>query len=257
MEVVYQRCCGIDVHKKMIVACFRDGRKKELREFGTLTSDLRELTNWLLEEKCEMIAMESTASYWKPLYNLFELSELPAMVVNAQHMKSLPGRKTDMKDAEWISDLLQHGLLRASFIPNRDQRELREVSRYRKSLIEERSRELNRLQKMLEGGNIKLGSMLTHINGKSGRKFLELLLSGEEISLEAVDKLRNYQLHSSAEDLLQSLDGFLSPLQKKLLRSILDHIDDMTRRIEDVDKIIKEYMKEYEDVLYGHEGRPE
>ena len=256
MEVVYQRCCGIDVHKKMIVACFRDGRKKELREFGTLTSDLRELTNWLLEEKCEMIAMESTASYWKPLYNLFELSGLPAMVVNAQHMKSLPGRKTDMKDAEWISDLLQHGLLRASFIPDRDQRELREVSRYRKSLIEERSRELNRLQKMLEGGNIKLGSMLTHINGKSGRKFLELLLSGEEISLEAVDKLRNYQLHSSAEELLQSLDGFLSPLQKKLLRSILDHIDDMTRRIEDIDKIIKEYMKEYEDAIKALEEIP-
>lgn len=256
MEVVYQRCCGIDVHKKMIVACFRDGRKKELREFGTLTSDLRELTNWLLEEKCEMIAMESTASYWKPLYNLFELSGLPAMVVNAQHMKSLPGRKTDMKDAEWISDLLQHGLLRASFIPDRDQRELREVSRYRKSLIEERSRELNRLQKMLEGGNIKLGSMLTHINGKSGRKFLELLLSGEEISLEAVDKLRNYQLHSSAEELLQSLDGFLSPLQKKLLRSILDHIDDMTHRIEDVDKIIKEYMKEYEDAIKALEEIP-
>ena len=256
MEVVYQRCCGIDVHKKMIVACFRDGRKKELREFGTLTSDLRELTNWLLEEKCEMIAMESTASYWKPLYNLFELSGIPAMVVNAQHMKSLPGRKTDMKDAEWISDLLQHGLLRASFIPDRDQRELREVSRYRKSLIEERSRELNRLQKMLEGGNIKLGSMLTHINGKSGRKFLELLLSGEEISLEAVDKLRNYQLHSSAEELLQSLDGFLSPLQKKLLRSILDHIDDMTRRIEDIDKIIKEYMKEYEDAIKALEEIP-
>ena len=256
MEVVYQRCCGIDVHKKMIVACFRDGRKKELREFGTLTSDLRQLTNWLLEEKCEMIAMESTASYWKPLYNLFELSGLPAMVVNAQHMKSLPGRKTDMKDAEWISDLLQHGLLRASFIPDRDQREIREVSRYRKSLIEERSRELNRLQKMLEGGNIKLGSMLTHINGKSGRKFLELLLSGEEISLEAVDKLRNYQLHSSAEELLQSLDGFLSPLQKKLLRSILDHIDDMTRRIEDIDKIIKEYMKEYEDAIKALEEIP-
>lgn len=256
MEVVYQRCCGIDVHKKMIVACFRDGRKKELREFGTLTSDLRELTNWLLEEKCEMIAMESTASYWKPLYNLFELSGLPAMVVNAQHMKSLPGRKTDMKDAEWISDLLQHGLLRASFIPDRDQREIREVSRYRKSLIEERSRELNRLQKMLEGGNIKLGSMLTHINGKSGRKFLELLLSGEEISLEAVDKLRNYQMHSSAEELLQSLDGFLSPLQRKLLRSILDHIDDMTRRIEDIDKIIKEYMKEYEDTIKALEEIP-
>ena len=135
MEVVYQRCCGIDVHKKMIVACFRDERKKEIREFGTLTNELKELTNWLLEENCEMIAMESTASYWKPLYNSFELSGLPAMVVNAQHMKTLPGRKTDVKDAEWISDLLQHGLLKASFIPDREQRELREVSRYRKSLV--------------------------------------------------------------------------------------------------------------------------
>ncbi len=244
MEVVYTRCCGIDVHKKMIVACFRDGRKKELREFGTLTSELRQLTEWLLENNCEMIAMESTASYWKPLYNLFELSGLPAMVVNAQHMKSLPGRKTDMKDAEWIADLLQHGLLKASFIPDREQRELREVSRYRKSLIEERSREINRLQKMLEGANIKLGNQVTHINGKSGRKYLDLLLSGEEISLEKVDDLRNSQLHSSAEDILSSLDGFVSPLQKKLLRSVLDHIDDMTARIKDIDKIIKDYIKD-------------
>ena len=227
MEVVYQRCCGIDVHKKMIVACFRDGRKKEIREFGTLTSELRELTSWLLDSGCEMIAMESTASYWKPLYNLFELSGLPAMVVNAHHMKSLPGRKTDMKDAEWIADLLQHGLLKASFIPDREQRELREVSRYRKSLVEERSRELNRLQKMLEGANIKLGSKLTHINGKSGRKYLDLLLSGEEISLDAVDDIRNHQMHSSAEEILSSLDGIISPLQRKLIRSVLDHIDDI------------------------------
>lgn len=256
MEAVYERCCGIDVHKKMIVACFRDGRKKAIREFSTLTSDLRNLTNWLLENGCEMIAMESTASYWKPLYNLFELSGLPAMVVNAQHMKTLPGRKTDMKDAEWIADLLQHGLLRASFIPDRDQRELREVSRYRKSLIEERSRELNRLQKMLEGGNIKLGDMLTHINGKSARKYLELLVSGEELSLEAVDNIRNSNMHRSAEELLASMDGFLSPLQKKLLRSILDHIDDMTRRISDIDKIIKDYVKEYEDVIASLEEIP-
>lgn len=249
MEVVYQRCCGIDVHKKMIVACFRDGRKKEIREFGTLTGELRELTEWLLENGCEMIAMESTASYWKPLYNLFELSGLPAMVVNAQHMKTLPGRKTDVKDAEWIADLLQHGLLKASFIPDREQRELREVSRYRKSLVEERSRELNRLQKMLEGANIKLSSKLTHINGKGGRQFLELLLSGEDISLESVDDIRNKNMHSTAEELFNSLDGIVSELQKKLLRSVLDHIDDMTRRIKDVDKIIKDYIKDYEDAI--------
>ena len=249
MEVVYQRCCGIDVHKKMIVACFRDGRKKEIREFGTLTGELRELTEWLLENGCEMVAMESTASYWKPLYNLFELSGLPAMVVNAQHMKTLPGRKTDVKDAEWIADLLQHGLLKASFIPDREQRELREVSRYRKSLVEERSRELNRLQKMLEGANIKLSSKLTNINGKGGRKFLDLLLSGEDISLESVDDIRNDNMHSSAEEILNSLDGIVSELQKKLLRSVLDHIDDMTRRIKDVDKIIKDYIKDYEDAI--------
>lgn len=249
MEVVYQRCCGIDVHKKMIVACFRDGQKKEIREFGTLTGELRELTEWLLENGCEMVAMESTASYWKPLYNLFELSGLPAMVVNAQHMKTLPGRKTDVKDAEWIADLLQHGLLKASFIPDREQRELREVSRYRKSLVEERSRELNRLQKMLEGANIKLSSKLTNINGKGGRKFLDLLLSGEDISLESVDDIRNDNMHSSAEEILNSLDGIVSELQKKLLRSVLDHIDDMTRRIKDVDKIIKDYIKDYEDAI--------
>lgn len=249
MEVVYQRCCGIDVHKKMIVACFRDGRKKEIREFGTLTGELRELTEWLLENGCEMVAMESTASYWKPLYNLFELSGLPAMVVNAQHMKTLPGKKTDVKDAEWIADLLQHGLLKASFIPDREQRELREVSRYRKSLVEERSRELNRLQKMLEGANIKLSSKLTNINGKGGRKFLDLLLSGEDISLESVDDIRNDNMHSSAEEILNSLDGIVSELQKKLLRSVLDHIDDMTRRIKDVDKIIKDYIKDYEDAI--------
>jgi len=144
MQIVYGCCCGIDVHKKMIVACLNQGGKQELRQFGTMTNDLRALCAWLTESGCEMIAMESTASHWKPLYNLFELSGLNAMVVNAAHMKALPGRKTDVKDAEWISDLLRHGLLKASFIPDREQRELREISRYRKSMVEERARELKR-----------------------------------------------------------------------------------------------------------------
>ena len=123
------------------------------------------MANWLIESECEMIAMESTGVYWKPLYNLFELMDLNAIVVNASHMKALPGRKTDVKDAEWIADLLRHGLLKASFIPSREQRELRELARYRKSLIEEHSRELNRLQKILEGANIKLASVVKDING--------------------------------------------------------------------------------------------
>ena len=172
------------MHKKLIVACFKKSNKQELREFGATTRELLELAGWLKSGGCEMIAMESTASYWKPLYNILEASELSAMVVNAHHMKAVPGRKTDVKDAEWIADLLQHGLLKASYIPGKDQRELRELVRYRKSLVGERTRELNRLQKMLEGANIKLSGTVSDINGKSARSILEYLLTGETIDSE-------------------------------------------------------------------------
>ena len=161
MDKIYDKCCGIDVHKKLIVACFRCGKKQEVREFGATTRELLELADWLKEGGCEMVAMESTASYWKPLYNILESSDLNAIVVNARHMKAVPGRKTDVKDAEWIADLLQHGLLQPSYIPDKDQRELRELVRYRKSLVGERTRELNRLQKMLEGANIKLSGTVS------------------------------------------------------------------------------------------------
>ena len=127
MEKVYDKCCGIDVHKKLIVACFKKGSKQEIRDFGATTRELLEMADWLKEGGCEMAAMESMASYWKPLYSIFETCELNAMAVNARHMKAVPGRKTDMKDAEWIADLLQHGLLTASYIPDKDQRELRSL----------------------------------------------------------------------------------------------------------------------------------
>ena len=169
MEKVYDKCCGIDVHKKLIVACFKCGKRQEIREFGATTRELLEMADWLKEGGCMMAAMGSTASYWKPLYNILESCGLDAMVVNARHMKAVPGRKTDVKDAEWIADLLQHGLLQASYIPDKDQRELRELIRYRKSLVGERNRELNRLQKMLEGANIKISGTITDINGKSAR----------------------------------------------------------------------------------------
>jgi transposase len=134
MDKIYDKCCGVDVHKKLMVACFRQGRKQEIREFGATTRELLEMADWLKSGGCEMIAMESTGSYWKPLYNILETSDLKAMVVNAGHIKNVPGRKTDVRDAEWIADLLQHGLLKASYIPNKDQRELRELVKYRKSL---------------------------------------------------------------------------------------------------------------------------
>ena len=150
MEVLYKRCCGIDIHKNMMVDCvFTSVRKKEIRQFSTMTEDILQLVLWLKETNCEMAAMESTGSYWKPIYNIFEEEQIPIMVVNAQHIKGVPGRKTDVKDAEWIADLVRHGLVKASYIPNRKQRELREITRYRQEIIEERARELNRIQAVL------------------------------------------------------------------------------------------------------------
>lgn len=189
MEKVYDKCSGIDVHKKLIVVCFKNGSRQEIREFGATTRELLELADWLKDGGCEMIAMESTASYWKPLYNIFESCGLDVMVVNASHMKAVPGRKTDVKDAEWIADLLQHGLLMASYIPDKDQRELRELVSYRKSLVGERNRELNRLQKMLEGANIKISGTISDINGKSARNILECLLTGEKNDSKKYDDL--------------------------------------------------------------------
>ena len=250
METLYERCCGIDVHKKLIVACLRCGKKQELRQFGSTSEELRTLTSWLLSESCQMVAMESTGSYWKPLYNILELSGLEAMVVNARDMRNVPGRKTDIKDAEWIADLLQHGLLKSSFIPDRKQRELREASRYRKSLIEERARELNRLQKMLEGGNIKLASVVSNINGRSARRLLTALLGTDEpFSEEAVQNMVHGQLKGKAKAILKAMDGFLTPLQKELIRQVIDHIDDMTKRIGKMDDIMGQYLNEYQEAI--------
>lgn len=249
MEVVYRCCCGIDVHKRMIVACLNEGGKQELREFGTTTSAIKELANWLTESGCEMIAMESTGVFWKPLYNLFELMDLNAIIVNASHMKALPGRKTDVKDAEWIADLLRHGLLKASYIPSREQRELRELTRYRKSLIEERCRETNRLQKILEGANIKLDSVVKDINGKSARKLLEKIIANEMPDSGEVSQMIHGRMRPKLDQLMKAIDGITTPLQRKLLAQIIDHIDDLNRRVTSLDEMVKEYIAEYETAI--------
>lgn len=249
MEVVYRCCCGIDVHKKVIVACLVNGGEQELREFGTTTSEIKTLSNWLTESGCEMIAMESTGVFWKPLYNLFELMDLDAMIVNAAHMKALPGRKTDVKDAEWIADLLRHGLLKASYIPNREQRELREITRYRKSLTEERCREVNRLQKILEGANIKLDSVVKDITGKSARKLLQRIIDDDIPDSDEVSKLVHGRMRPKLEQIVASIEGITTPLQRKLLAQIIDHIDDLNRRIGELDKLVQEYMAEYEAAI--------
>ena len=221
MKKVYDKCCGIDVHKKLMVACFIHGKEQEVREFGATTRELLELADWLIKGGCQMVAMESTASYWKPLYNILESSNLPAMVVNARHMKAVPGRKTDVKDAEWIADLLQHGLLQASYIPNKAQRELRELVGYRKSLVADRTRELNRLQKMLEGANIKLSGTVAEINGMSARVILNELLDGKTIDKARLQEMKEqkiiaHNLRVSFDQIADDLNGVMSPLQKKI-----------------------------------------
>ena len=196
-----------------------------------------------------MVAMESTGVYWKPLYNLFELLDIKAIIVNAAHMKAVPGRKTDMKDAEWIAELLRHGLLKASFIPGREQRELRDLTRYRKSLIEERSRELNRLQKVLETANIKLSSVLTDANGKSLRRLLEKIAANEAPDAGETARLIHQSLLPKLDDIMRAMDGITTPLQRALLSQILGHIDELERRIASLDELVERYMAEYAEAL--------
>ena len=248
MDRIYDKCCGVDVHKKLMVCCFRQGSKQEIREFGATTRELLKMADWLKSGGCEMIAMESTGSYWKPLYNILETSDLKAIVVNAGHIKNVPGRKTDVRDAEWIADLLQHGLLKASYIPNKDQRELRELVKYRKSLTEERARELNRLQKMLEGANIKISGTISDINGKTGRNILELILSGETIDSARYDLLLKEKtiarnLKASKEQIIDDLDGVMSDLQRKMMRILLKHVDELNEHIKMLDDDIDNFMK--------------
>jgi len=248
MEVVYERACGIDVHKEEVVVCLITGqRKAETRKYGTLTKELREMVEWLKEEKCAIVAMESTGSYWKPLYNIFELEGMEAIVVNAQHMKAIPGRKTDVNDAQWIAKLLRHGLLRASYIPDKDQREFRELTRYRDSRIAERSRDINRLQKMFEGANVKLGNKVSDIMSRSGNSLIKLIISGKEITVEQVRSARDPHCKSSADEMLDSLTGIISPLQRELFAQVMRIIDEQTEQIERIEAMIRKYIAQAYD----------
>ena len=182
------------------------------------------MVEWLKASNCQIVAMESTGSYWKPLVNILELEGLDSMVVNAQHMKSIPGRKSDVNDAQWIAKLLRHGLLQASFIPDRQQREYREITRYRNSRIEERAREKNRLQKMVEGANIKLSNHVSKITGVSAISLLELAMSSEELTIEKIKKVRHGSCKSTAEEFLDALTGVITPLQRELFAQVLYHV---------------------------------
>lgn len=248
MQVVYPHCCGLDVHKKTVTACAITPKGKEIRTFSTMTDDLIQMADWIKSHRCTHVAMESTGVYWKPIFNLLELEELHIMVVNAQHIKAVPGRKTDVKDAEWIANLLRHGLLQGSFIPKREQRELRELVRYRRSLIDERSREVSRIQKVLEGANIKLSSVATDILGVSGRAMIEAMLEGVEDPRELAE-LAKARLKNKKGDLERALRGLIGPHQKLMLETQLKHIDFLDEQIANLDEEVKERMLPFEEDL--------
>src|SRR5262249_52070890 len=183
MEVLHPRCCGLDVHKETVVACVRlviDGKAaKEVRTFSTTTADLIALSEWLTQNQCTHIAMEAAGVYWKPVWHILDDGEFELVLANAAHIKNVPGRKTDVKDADWVSDLLAHGLIRASFVPDSPTQEMRTMMRTRKQLTREKSRHILRIQKTLEDANIKLDSVITDITGLSGRKMIEALIAGQ------------------------------------------------------------------------------
>jgi transposase len=252
VEVVYPRCCGVDVHKKTVVACLivpgPQGRPvKEVRTFGTMTDELLALVDWVVTAGCTHVAMESTGSFWKPLYNLLE-GVLEVLVVNAAHIKAVPGRKTDVRDCEWIADLLRHGLLHASFIPERPQRELRELTRYRASLVHERAAEVNRVQKVLEGANIKLAAVATDIMGVSGRDMLAALIEGTADAATMAQFARG-RMREKIPQLEQALAGTFGAHQRFLIAQQLAHIDFLDALIERISAQIAERVRPFEEEI--------
>jgi transposase len=235
MEVIYPRCAGLDVHKKTVVACVmhtkRNGQKEqETRTFGTTTEELQQLRAWLQEWGCTITAMESTGVYWQPVYNILE-DHLEVLLVNARHIKQVPGRKTDVSDAEWLADLLRHGLLRGSFVPPREQRNLRDLTRQRSKLVEERARQVNRLQKVLEDANIKLASVATDVMGVSGRAMLEALIKGRANPATMAELARG-RMRTKREALTKALTGRVQEHHRFLLEQHLIHIDFLDEQIE-------------------------
>lgn len=250
MDVLYPCCCGLDVHKNSVVACLinsgpSEAPTRQTRTFGTMTDEILALSDFLAAAGCTHVAMESTGVYWKPIYNLLEGS-FELLLVNAQHVKAVPGRKTDVKDAEWIAELLRHGLLRASFVPDREHRELRELTRFRTSLIRERAAEINRLQKTLEGANIKLGSVASNVLGVSGRCILEALVEGSS-DPTTMAKLARGTLRNKMGELQRALAGRFGPHQRYMVAEQLSHIDYLDEAIERLSAEIGDRLLPFEE----------
>src|SRR5215813_3342602 len=251
MEVLYRCCCGLDVHKKSITACVlrveKGKTRKEKRRFGTFTRELLEMADWL--EKCGVthVALESTGVYWKPVWNILE-GQFEVLLVNAQHIKAVPGRKTDQKDCEWIAELLQHGLLRASFVPDRPIRELRDLTRYRASLTQEINRIANRIQKVLEDANIKLASVATDPLGASGRAMLKALKKGEQ-DVEKLAEMARGLLRRKIPQLRLALEGRVTQHHRFLLGELMDHLEFVESKMSKLETEIAARLAPFQDQI--------
>jgi transposase len=253
MEIVHARCCGLDVHKKSVVACVLisqpDGLiERQVRTFKTMTADLLELADWLSSLGVTHVALESTGVYWRPVFNILEDGERTLLLVNPQHMRAVPGKKTDVRDSEWLANLLRHGLLRASFIPPAPIRAIRELTRYRKTLVQERVDEANRLQKTLEGANLKLAAVASDVLGVSGRAMLAALLDGER-NPDVLADLARGALRAKLPQLRQALVGKVQPHHLVLISQLLAHIDFLEQAIAQVQVEIERCLPSFEDAL--------
>jgi transposase len=247
MEIVHTYCAGLDVHKKTVVAAILVPGKKETRTFETMTSDLLALSDWLTGEGVTHVAMESTGEYRKPVFNILE-NNFEVLLVNAQHIKSVPGRKTDIKDAEWIADLLRHGLLKASFIPPVGQRELRELTRYRTTFVQEKATLVNRIQKVLESANIKLASVASNVVGVSGRAILAALIEGKATPTEMAE-LSKGRLREKRDGLIKALEGQVKSHHRFVLTELLCQVDSLDETINRFDQQIEEYCRPFEEIV--------
>jgi len=244
-----ERCCGLDVHKEQVTACIlvkEHGKvRKELRRFSTFTAKLDEMGEWLMQNGVTHVAMESTGVYWKPVYAVLEAKNAFELIVgNAQHMKNVPGRKTDMKDAEWIATLVRMGMIRKSYVPSADLRDLRDLVRYRRSLMKSQTAEKNRLQKLLEAGNIKLGSVASDVFGKSGMKMLRAMVKGEA-NVEELAELAEGLLRKKLVELRLALDGKLREHHRFLLNVQIERLDELEKDITTLEARIHEKLEPY------------
>jgi transposase len=239
MEVIHPRCGGLDVHKETVVACVRlalgDKVSREVRTFETTTSGLLLLRAWLTEMGCTHVAMEATGVYWKPVWNILSDGDFELVLANAAHIKNVPGRKTDVSDAAWIADLLAHGLIRSSFVPEQEIQELRELLRTRKQLGRQQSSHIKRLQKTLESANVKLDSVITDIVGKSGRAMIQALIAGETDPVKLA-ALADRRIRASAQELREALRGRVTDHHRFLLHLHLQHIEFADAAIQDIDR---------------------